>query len=474
MADKYAKEWEDVTPVSAKKWTALLTSAADIQPKAIRWLWPSWIAKGKFTVLAGAGGAGKTTVAIGLAATLTCGGRWPDGTLCTERGNVLIWTSEDDPADTLVPRLMAAGADLSRVHIIEGRINSEGEREPFDPATDFDLLREAVEQIGGASLLILDPVVNLVKGDMHKANDVRRALQAVIDFAEVNQCAVLGISHFAKGSGGSSPADRVIGSQAFGALARTVLVAAKQEDSENRVLARAKSNIAVDQGGCSYTLEPYPVRGVDGEAIDTTRVLWGDTIEGTAREILAEVERQIEGDELDDDPAEALRRILSSGPLSGKAIKQLMTENGYSQKQTRTAREKLSVVTVREGFGKDIKTFWSLPRAEGAFVPFSPFVPSESHSCPQKNMGTNEEKGHEWRNQLPENEVEDSDIAREGFGKDSKTYWSLPTVMPNSPVMPSKSQLCPVLDVGITDEKGHNWPIKEFKESELGDDEVAI
>lgn len=403
--DRFAKEWENQPKPEAIKpaWRAELTSAASITPVPIRWLWPGWIARGKMTVLAGAGGSGKTTLAMGLIGTLTSGGRWPDGEICHEPANALIWSSEDDPADTLIPRLMAAGANLERVHIIQGRINALGEREPFDPATDFDLLRDAVESIGGAALLLLDPVVNVVKGDMHRANDVRRALQAVVDFAEAHWCAVLGISHFSKGSGGNSPADRVIGSQAFGALARAVLVAAKQEDSDVRVLARAKSNISDDQGGVAYQVEPCTV----GDGLATTRVVWGDRIEGSAREILAEVER-VEGDDQpdDDDPAEALRRILSTGPLSGKDAKRLMTDNGYTQKQIRTARERLDVVTTREGFGKEIKSFWSLP----SFVPKSPFVPSDSHSCPFPSVGTNEEKGHEWEiGHLPTFDESDSE-----------------------------------------------------------------
>src|SRR5690606_4205726 len=109
--------------------------------------------------------------------------------------------------------------------------------------TDMDLLRAEATQVGDVGLLLLDPLVSAVKGDMHRANDVRRSLQAVVDFAEENDCAVLGISHFAKGGAGSTPSERVIGSQAFSALARTVLVAAKQEEGETRVLARAKSNI---------------------------------------------------------------------------------------------------------------------------------------------------------------------------------------------------------------------------------------
>ncbi|MFI8581059.1 AAA family ATPase [Ectopseudomonas khazarica] len=349
--DRFAKEWEGVTPLPVPEpikrlWRAELTPASTIKPVAIRWLWPGWVARGKLTVLAGAGGSGKTTLAIGLIGTVTNCGRWPDGEICSEPGNALIWSSEDDPADTLVPRLMAAGADLARVHIIEGRVNSAGEREPFDPAADFDLLRDAVEQIGGASLLLLDPVVNVVKGDMHRANEVRRSLQSVVDFAEAHQCAVLGISHFSKGSGASSPADRVIGSQAFGALARAVLVAAKQEDSDVRVLARAKSNIADDQGGVGYVIEPCTV----GDGIETTRVLWGDRIEGSAREILAEVESA--GDEQRSEHEDAehfLLDLLAGGPVPVKQVKADANGAGYAWRTIERAKKSLGVDAVKVG-----------------------------------------------------------------------------------------------------------------------------
>ena len=353
-------------PPASPKWRAELTPAASIKPVAIRWLWPGWIARGKLTVLAGAGGSGKTTLAIGLIGTLTSGGRWPDGGICLEPSNALIWSSEDDPADTLVPRLMAAGADLSRVHIIQGRVNGAGEREPFDPATDFDLLREAVENIGGASLLLLDPVVNVVKGDMHRANDVRRSLQAVVDFAEAHGCAVLGISHFSKGSGGASPADRVIGSQAFGALARAVLVAAKQDDTETRVLARAKSNISDDQGGVGYVVEPCTV----GEGIETTRVLWGDRIEGSARDILADVESSGDDDQRSEfeEACDFLRDTLRHGTVPTKQIKADADGAGLSWATVRRAQKAIGVVAVKEGgrLGNDKQQWvWRLA-AEGA------------------------------------------------------------------------------------------------------------
>lgn len=390
--DRFAQEWtEPLSPINRENvtplWRVNAVKASAIKAVPIRWLWPGWLAKGKLHILAGAGGTGKTTLLIGLIATITTGGRWPDGSRCSEPGNALIWSSEDDPADTLIPRLTAAGADMSRVYIIQGRTNAQGDTDPFDPANDIGLLRETASEIGGVSLLMLDPIVSAVKGDMHKANDVRRALQGVVDFAEQNLCAIVGISHFAKGGAGSSPTDRVIGSQAFSALARTVLVAAKQEDSDLRVLARAKSNIGTDEGGVSYTIETFTI---DGE-ITTTRVAWGDLIEGSAREILGDVESTEDDTRLsDDDPSEALRRILKDGPMIGKQAKSLMTENGYSAKQTRTAREKLSVVTVREGFGKEIRTLWSLPQAEGAFSAFPPFVPIDAPFVPGI------EQGHEW------------------------------------------------------------------------------
>src|SRR5690554_5843627 len=147
VIDRYAAEWEAAATTAKNSWRANVVSASSITPRAIHWAWPGWLALGKLTILAGAGGTGKTTLAIGLIATLTSGGRWPDGTPCSEPRSALIWSSEDDPADTIIPRLIAAGADLDKVHILQGRINDLGETEPFDPAKDADLLADELERI---------------------------------------------------------------------------------------------------------------------------------------------------------------------------------------------------------------------------------------------------------------------------------------------------------------------------------------
>lgn len=327
-----------------------------IMPLAITWLWDGWLPAGKLTILAGTAGTGKTTLALGLAAALTSGGKWPDGKHCRTRGNVLIWSSEDNPDDTLVPRLIASGADMSRCHFIEG-ITQGGENHPFDPAQDIGELHKAIEKIGGVSLLIIDPIVSAVAGDMHRANDVRRSLQAVVDFAEVHQCAVIGITHFAKGGAGKSPQDRVIGSQAFGALARMVLVAAKEEDGSKRVLARAKSNIAPDDGGVAYSLELTTIEG----GIEATHVLWDGVIEGTAREILGDVEHDdSDGGGEREDAKQFLQELLSSGPVPTKMIKADADGAGYSWATIRRAQSAMKVEATREGFGKNGVWTWRL------------------------------------------------------------------------------------------------------------------
>ncbi len=336
-----------------------LVRASDVVERPIHWLWPGWLARGKLIILAGAAGTGKTTLALGLAATVTTGGRWPDGLQCSGSGNVLVWSSEDDPADTLKPRLMACGADVRRIYFVQGVADENGEILPFDPARDIPTLNAAVSAIGGASLLLVDPIVSAVAGDMHRANDVRRGLQALVDFAEAYDCAVLGITHFAKGSAGSSPQERVIGSQAFGALARMVLVAAKQEDSETRVLARAKSNISLDDGGVAYTILPHTL----DSGIETTRVVWGDRIDGSARDILGQVETQPTDETTEQEDAEEfLRGLLADGPVASKQVKADADGAGFAWATVRRAQKAIGAEAYRagEGIGSKASWFWRL------------------------------------------------------------------------------------------------------------------
>lgn len=95
-------------------WMVELTAAVDIPVETIQWIWPGWLPRGKLSILAGAGGCGKTTLSISLAA-LSRGGDWPDGSKSETASNVVIWSGEDGIGDTIIPRLTAADADLTWV-----------------------------------------------------------------------------------------------------------------------------------------------------------------------------------------------------------------------------------------------------------------------------------------------------------------------------------------------------------------------
>lgn len=344
-----------------------LICARDVTLEAIAWLWPGWLAAGKMHVLGGAPGTGKTTISMGLAATVSTGGRWPDGTRSIA-GNVVVWSGEDDPADTLIPRLALSGADLSKVFFITD-IREGGERRSFDPARDMEPLRRKLAEIGGVKLLIVDPIVSAIAGDSHKNAEVRRGLQPLVDLAGSMRCALLGITHFSKATGGRDPVERLTGSLAFGALARVVLVAAKhQEEGEDgrtvRLFCRAKSNIGPDDGGFEYDLHQGELKTHPG--IFASSVLWGDAVEGAARELLATADAtgdDGEGGTLSD-AKRFLSDLLEDGPLAVKAIRADADGAGYSWATIRRAQKALGIEATKEGGrfgGPKQQWLWRLP-----------------------------------------------------------------------------------------------------------------
>lgn len=325
-----------------------LVRASEMMPLPVLWLWLYWLARGKLHILAGPPGSGKTTLMITFIAIVTTGGQWPDGSRC-KAGNVLIWSGEDDAADTLVPRLIAAGADMTRVWFITGaRVGNE--TIPFDPARDLAQLTAEAAKIGDVALLAVDPIVSAVTGDSHKNTEVRRALQPLVDLAAHLNAAVLGISHFSKGTGGRDPTERVTGSVAFGAVARIVLVAAKSKGDDGsdrrRVLARTKSNIGPDDGGFEYYLEQTEIN----PTVQASKIVWGQAIAGSARDMLAESDQEDDSGSALDSACRFLRDLVK-GEMSVVDIKSETAAAGFAWATVRRAKDRLGLQAHKLGMG---------------------------------------------------------------------------------------------------------------------------
>ncbi|PJF46431.1 MAG: hypothetical protein CUN48_13830, partial [Candidatus Thermofonsia Clade 3 bacterium] len=217
------------------------------------------------------------------------------------------------------------------------------------------------------ALLILDPIVSAVAGDMHKGNDVRRALQPLVDMAARIGCAVIGITHLTKGTQGRDPTERVTGSIGFAALARVVLLTTKAEnpgpDDPPRLLVRSKSNVGPDDGGMGYDLSQAKV----ATGLLATRIDWLAPVEGSARSLIAKAEAAPEEDAGGalEDAKRFLRDLLADGPLSAKEVKADADGAGFSWATIRRAADALGIEKRKEGGafgGKGAVWRWYLPQ----------------------------------------------------------------------------------------------------------------
>ena len=340
---------------------AVLIRGDAIVPEAVQWLWHGWLERGALHMLAGQPGTGKTTIAMALASIITSGGKWPDGSQAA-CGDVVIWSGEDDLPTTLVPRLCASGADMSRVNFVQS-VRHGKEIRPFDPATDTDALRATLADLTDVRLLVVDPIVSAVGGDSHKHAEVRRSLQPLVNLAQEHGCALLGITHFSKGTSGRSPVERLTGSLAFAALARLVMVTARAEargeEPARQFLARAKANHGPSDGGFAYDLQQVELSGHDG--VEASCVVWGEALEGSATELLAAAETHDASAE--QGAAGFLREVLASGDRGAKEVFIEAASAGYSKDAMHRAKKKLGVATVKSGMAGGWT--WRLPKREG-------------------------------------------------------------------------------------------------------------
>jgi hypothetical protein len=332
-----------------------LVCIADVPAEPVRWLWPGRIPLGKLTVLDGDPGVGKSTLMLTIAAKVTTGSPFPDGT-CPEPADVILLSAEDEIADTIRPRLAAAGADLTRAWVLPD-VREEGEP-PRPPELPRDLDRlEAMTKDRAAALVVIDPLMAFLAGqvDAHRDQDVRRVLASMAAMAARTRAAVVIVRHMNKSAGGN-PLYRGGGSIGIVGAARAGLLAAPDPDDDGRrVLAMTKSNLAAMPEALAYRLVTDDLHGV-------ARVVWDGVTPHTAAELL-----RVRRDGPDDqaparsDAEKVLREILSDGPVPAKEVKALARDAGIAERTLDRAREAIGAVTRREGFGKGARYLWALP-----------------------------------------------------------------------------------------------------------------
>ncbi len=261
-----------------------LISASNVKVRPVRWIWEKRFAAGSLSLLAGREGAGKSSVCYDVAASLTRG-VLPGCCYGMPRA-VIVAATEDSWEHTIAPRLMAAGADLSRVFRIE--VDNHGTIEEVVLPVDLDELVR-VGRDAGAALLLLDPLLSRLSSglDTHKDAEVRRALEPLVRASAEAEWATVGIIHLSKALT-SDPLQQVMGSRAFPAVARSVLFVAPHPDTHRvRLLGQVKNNLGEFAPSIFFTIEGRQVADTDEGPVWSSHVRWGDETTMTIQEALA-------------------------------------------------------------------------------------------------------------------------------------------------------------------------------------------
>jgi putative DNA primase/helicase len=317
-----------------------LRRGGEYQMRKVSFIWPGWLARGKLHLLGGQKGTGKSTIAFDLLAQITVGGKFPDGTPAPI-GDVLIWSGEDDIEDTILPRLVVAGGDPARVCFIDGII-VDGVQRAFDPATDMRDLLIAAREIPELKAALIDPIVSATPGDSHKNSETRRGLQPLVDLAVERNIAMLGITHFTKGTQGQDPIERITGSLAFGAIPRIVWAAAKGDSEDGpRKLVRIASNIGKSGGGFEYLLRQDLLLDHDFTA---QRIVWGKRLDGSPLELLETGQGQSKKMQA----IALLDELLINGPVPVEDIREAAKANSISWPTIERAKSEAKTIQATQ------------------------------------------------------------------------------------------------------------------------------
>ncbi len=359
------RTWNNIT-ITAPVKKLELVCAADVVIKPIDWLWRGHLARGNLEMTAGQPGIGKSQMQIDWMATITTGGTWPDGTPGGEPGTVLMITAEDCLPQVVVPRLLAAGADIHRVHSLM-LIRQDDRQRAFLLGEDLDKLDEAIAEKQAVAVAI-DPITAFMgKIDSHRATDVRNQLTPLADLAEKANVAVSVITHPPKG-GGKNPLDHFIGSQSFIAAARIGhLVLEEMEPDEDgrpertgRVLVtNPKNNLHPTMPTLAYRVEQRMVGDNRAQRVEAPYIEWDGTVDVRAEGAIAAMQCASKTDRADT----FLKSFLAEGEQWEKEVMEAAETKGFTESQVRRAKERLGVSSRMVGFDG---WKWRLPEDDAA------------------------------------------------------------------------------------------------------------
>jgi hypothetical protein len=348
-------------------------AAANLEMCGVDWLWPGRFARGKFGLIAGLPDMGKGQIAAFIAAAVTAAIELPCDEGSATQGNVIWFNAEDGTRDTVLPRLVAAGADPKRIHFVTGvRVSGESSTYTFSLVTDLRLLRKTIKRIGNVVLVIIDPVsayLGVGKVDSRSATDVRGILTPLKEMAEELHVAVIGIAHFNKKDDIKSALLRVSDSIAYVAAARHVYaVLDDPDDKDSKLFVKAKNNLARDTKALRYGIGVKPVGHDRKLGVDITApfIVWHPQhVEITANEAM----QGAEGKTAKREAREFLLERLEAGPVNSDDIIEEAKQEGIAVMTLRRAKKELGIKSRKQRGSVDGAWVWELPSQGGRASP---------------------------------------------------------------------------------------------------------
>lgn len=305
-----------------------LINMADVQVEEVDWLLYPLIPFGKITILQGDPGEGKTTVMLHIIARLTKGESlsFTEDECPREPINVIYQTAEDGLGDTIKPRLLDAGADCSRVLVID---------DSDEALTIADDRLEMALETTAAKLIVLDPLQGYLGAgvDMHRANEIRPLMHRLSTLAEKYRCAVVLIGHMNKNVMGKA-GHRALGSIDIPAAARSVIVCGRiKDDPEMRVLCQIKNSLAPEAKSIAFRLDRE------------TGFRWIGEVDVTAEELMA---GECKTSRLQE-AVSFLKEIMADGDVSAKEIISMAGQEGLSIRTLNKAKGQLGIRSEKKG-----------------------------------------------------------------------------------------------------------------------------